>query len=155
MPAERLRRYLDDNHVKYVVIRHSLAYTAQDTAAVAHIRGQEMAKTVMVRIDGKLAMVVLPATELVDLDVLRDFTGANVVELVSEYEFRTRFPDCEVGAMPPFGNLYGMDVIVAESLSEAEEIAFNAGTHKELIQLGYRDFARLVRPRVLRVVAIR
>jgi Ala-tRNA(Pro) deacylase len=155
MPAERLKKYLDDNHVKYVVIRHSLAYTAQETAAAAHIRGEMLAKTVMVHLDGELAMVVLPATELVEPLLLREATGSNYVELVPEREFRARFPDCEVGAMPPFGNLYDLDVYVTESLGEADEIAFNAGSHRELIQLAYRDFARLVRPRVLRSVAVR
>jgi Ala-tRNA(Pro) deacylase len=150
MPAERLKTYLDENHVKYVVIRHSPAYTAQETAAAAHIRGQTLAKTVMVRLDDDLAMVVVPATERVDLALLRDHTGADAVELVPEHEFRERFPDCEVGAMPPFGNLYEMKVYVADALGEEEEIAFNAGTHRELIQLAYPDFVRLVKPHVLR-----
>jgi Ala-tRNA(Pro) deacylase len=155
MPSERLRQYLDDNHVKYVVVRHSIAYTAQETAAAAHIRGDAMAKTVIVRIDGRLAMVVVPATELADLQALRALTGAEVVELVPEDEFRAHFADCEPGAMPPFGNLYGMEVFVSDSLGEAEQIAFNAGTHRELIQLSYREFARLARPLVLRTLATR
>jgi Ala-tRNA(Pro) deacylase len=155
MPAERLKKYLDDNQVRYIVIRHSPAYTAQETAAAAHIRGQELAKTVMVRMDGELAMIVMPATERIDPVKLREDTGSDSVELVPEHEFRSRFPDCEVGAMPPFGNLYEMEVYVAESLGESEQIAFIAGTHRELIQLAYRDFARLVRPKALRSTATR
>jgi Ala-tRNA(Pro) deacylase len=155
MPAERLKAYLDENDVRYVVIQHSPAYTAQETASAAHVRGDRFAKTVMVRKDGELAMVVLPATERIDREGLRSATGTESIELVPEHDFRASFPDCEVGAMPPFGNLYGMEVFVSERLSEAEEIAFNAGTHRELIQLAYRDFARLVQPQVLRPSAVR
>jgi Ala-tRNA(Pro) deacylase len=155
MPAERLKNYLDEKQIRYVVIRHSTAYTAQETAASAHVRGQAFAKTVMVDLDGKMAMVVLPATERVNLERLREATGASFVELVPEREFRARFPDCEVGAMPPFGNLYDLDTYVTESLGESEEISFNAGTHRELIQLRYEDFVRLVRPQVLRMPAVR
>jgi Ala-tRNA(Pro) deacylase len=150
MPVEALREFLDSNRVKYVIITHSPAYTAREIAASTHIPGREIAKTVIVKIDGRLAMAVLPASELVDLDLLADAAFARRVELAEEEEFGHRFPDCQLGAMPPFGNLYGMDVYVAESLTEDEEIAFNAGSHTELVRMAYPDYARLVKPRILR-----
>jgi Ala-tRNA(Pro) deacylase len=104
----------------------------------------------MVKLDGKMAMAVLPASYKVDFDLLKSASGASKVELASEAEFKDAFPECEVGAMPPFGNLYGMEVFVAESLAEDEEIAFNAGTHTELIKLKYEDFENLVKPRKLK-----
>jgi Ala-tRNA(Pro) deacylase len=150
MPVQKLREFLDSENVKYVVMSHSLAYTAQEIAASAHIPGRELAKTVIVKLDGQMAMAVLPASYRVDFDLLRSASGAGKVELAGEQEFRETFPGCEVGAMPPFGNLYGMPVYVAASLTEDEEIAFNAGSHTELIKLSYQDFARLVGPTVLK-----
>lgn len=150
MPVQKLKQFLDSQHVKYVTIRHSPAFTAQEIASSAHIPGRELAKTVMVKVDGTMAMVVLPASHRVDLELVADATGANV-ELAGEREFEQLFPGCEIGAMPPFGNLYGMPVWVARSLTEDEEIAFNAGSHTELIRLAYRDFERLVSPRVARL----
>ncbi len=150
MPVRKLTEFLDQNKVKYVTIRHSPAFTAQEIAATAHVSGKELAKTVMVKVDGKMAMAVLPASFHVDFDQLKGVLRAKVVELATETEFQNLFPGCEVGAMPPFGNLYGMDTYVAESLKEDEEIAFNAGTHTELIKLAYKDFERLVEPKVLR-----
>jgi len=149
MPAKKLKEYLDKNGVKYATITHSPAYTAQEVAASAHVSGREMAKTVIVKVDGRLAMAVLPATRKVVLQDLREITGAENVSFATEAEFKARFPDCEVGAMPPFGNLYDMDVFVAPSLAEDELIAFNAGTHTEVIQMSFQDFDRLVRPVVL------
>ena len=149
MPAIRLKEYLDKQHVKYVTIDHSPAFTAQEVAQRAHIPGKEMAKTVIVKIDGELAMVVTPASEVVRLGQLKKALGAKDVELASEYEFKDAFPDCETGAMPPFGNLYGMKVYVSPTLREDEEIAFNAGTHKELVRLNFSDFERLVEPTLL------
>ena len=150
MPVEKLRRFLDENGVRYVVISHSRAYTAQEVAASAHIPGKELAKTVMVKIDGKMAMAVLPASYKVDFNQLCNETGGCKVELASEKEFKGMFPDCEVGAMPPFGNLYGMPVYVAKTLTEDEEIAFNAGTHTELVRMKYSDFQRLVQPQAVK-----
>jgi Ala-tRNA(Pro) deacylase len=108
-----------------------------------------MAKTVIVELDGKEVMAVLPANRKIVLQDLRELTGADQVKFASEDDFRKAFPDCETGAMPPFGNLYGMEVFVAESLLDNEEIAFNAGSHTEVIQLSMRDFERLVQPKVL------
>jgi len=149
MPVKKLKEFLDSNNIKYVTIKHSEAYTAQEIAATAHIPGKELAKTVMVKIDGKMAMAVLPASYKVDFNLVKKAAGAKKVELASEGEFKDMFPGCTVGAMPPFGNLYGMEVFVAESLAEDDEIAFNAGFHTELIKLAYKDFEKLVKPRVV------
>ncbi len=153
MPVQRLKEFLDSHNVKYVTLSHSPAYTAQEIAALMHIPGKELVKTVMVKIDGKMAMAVLPASYRVDFDLLKQAAGANRVELAGEREFKDMFPECEVGAMPPFGNLYGMEVYAAEVLAEDEEIAFNAGSHKELIRLPYKDFERLVQPKVVKFTA--
>jgi len=153
MPVQALKNFLDQNGVKYAVISHSPAFTAQEIAAKAHISGKELAKTVIVKVDDRLAMAVLPASYKVDLRELRQAIGFGRVEIAKEEEFRSRFPECDLGAMPPFGNLYGMDVYVADSLVEDEEIAFNAGSFTELIQLAYSDFERLVRPKVLHFAA--
>lgn len=149
MPAKKLKEHLDKEKVKYVSIQHSPAYTAQEVAASAHVSGKEMAKTVIVHIDGKTCMVVLPANRYVVLDDLREMTGEANVSFATEEEFKDLFPDCEIGAMPPFGNLYDLPVYVEPSLAEREEIAFNAGSHTEAIKMAYRDFERLVRPKVI------
>jgi Ala-tRNA(Pro) deacylase len=153
MPVKKLKQFLDHHKVRYVTIKHSEAYTAQEIAGSAHISGKELAKTVIVRIDGKLAMAVLPAAYRVDIELLKQAAGASKVEIASEQEFKDTFPGCDLGAMPPFGNLYDMDVYVAKTLAEDEEIAFNAGSHTELVRLAYRDFERLVEPKVVRFSA--
>ena len=153
MPVHTLKKFLDEHHIKYVVISHSPAYTAQEVAASAHVRGKELAKTVMLKVDGHLAMAVLPASRHIDFELLRKAVGARTVGLASEREFKGLFPECEVGAMPPFGNLYGLKTYVADALAEDDTIAFNAGTHTELIRMPYRDFARLVNPMVLEFAA--
>ena len=150
MPIKRLKDFLDKNNIEYITICHSLAFNAQRVAATTHIPGKELAKTVMVKLDGKMAMAVLPASYLVNLSLLKETTGASKVELANEMEFKHLFPECEIGAMPPFGNLYDMEVYVAESLAEDDEIAFNAGTHIELIRMAFEDFENLVQPVVLR-----
>ena len=151
MPVKTLKEFLDRETVKYVTLAHSRAYTAQEVAASAHVPGKDLAKTVMVKTDGRLAMAVVPASFQVDLDLLKGVSGADTVELADEDEFGDQFTGCEVGAIPPFGNLYGMDVYVAEALAEDEEIAFSAGTHTELVKLRYADFERLVKPKVARI----
>lgn len=151
MSLARLKEFLDSNHIKYVTISHSLAYTAQGIAALTHTPGKELAKTVIVKIDGKLAMAVVPASAHVGLTLLKTAIGAKSVELASETEFKDRFPDCETGAMPPFGNLYGLGVFADESLTHDSEIAFNAGSHRELMRLSWSDFERLAQPQVLRL----
>jgi Ala-tRNA(Pro) deacylase len=149
MPLTRLKQYLDDHAVAYSIIPHAHAFSAEVTAKTAHVPVREMAKTVMIIVDGRMAMAVLPASFHVDFGLLKDALGCEKVELAVEEEFEDLFPGCEVGAMPPFGNLYDVSVYVAHSLTEDENIAFNAGNHTELIQMKYADFARLVHPTTL------
>lgn len=151
MPANKLKEFLDQEKVKYVTITHSPSYTAQEVAASAHVRGRELAKTVMVTLDGRMAMAVLPASRKVGFDQLRQASGAENVQLASERAFSDMFPGCEVGAMPPFGNLYGVDVYASKLLEQDAEIAFNAGSHTELVRLAYADFVRLVKPKVVKL----
>lgn len=146
MPAQKLKEYLDDNKVGYESISHTPAYSAQTVAATAHIPGKDMAKTVIVKVDDRFAMAVLPASFRVHLGHLKQALSAERVELASEQEFEKLFPDCERGAMPPFGNLYDMDVYVAKELAEDEEIAFSAGSHNEIVRMSYNDFENLVGP---------
>jgi Ala-tRNA(Pro) deacylase len=148
MPAKILTEFLESQHVEYVNIKHEPAYTAQEIAALAHVPGKEMAKTVMVKIDGDLAMAVLPAHRKLNLEDLRLASGVNDVQFAREEDFRDRFPDCEPGAMPPFGNLYGMDVYMDDTLLEDEMIAFNSGTHTELTRMAFKDFEKLVHAKV-------
>ena len=150
MPVQKLKEYLDQNKVKYVTLTHSPTYTAQEIAASAHVPGKNLAKTVMVKLDGKMAMAVLPASYRIDFEQLKTQTGAKKVELAKEDDFKDIFPSCDVGAMPPFGNLYDVDVIAEQSLAEDKEIVFNAGSHSELIKMLYRDFERLVKPKILK-----
>lgn len=150
MPAKKLKSFLNDHHIEFEVIKHAKANTSQEKAAVTHIAGKEFAKTVMLKIDHKMTMAVLPASYQVDFDILKIMLGTTSINLASESEFLVAFPDCEIGAMPPFGNLYGMDVYVAESLTEDEYICFNAGTHTELIRMKYEDFEKLVNPKVFK-----
>ena len=150
----KIKKFLDTNKIKYVIIQHSPAYTAQEIAATAHISGKELAKTVMIKVDGKLAMAVLPASYKISFDQLKEALDVDDVKLAQEQEFMNKFPDCEVGAMPPFGNLYGLDVYVAESLSEDEEIAFNACSHTELIKMRFEDYEELTKPVRIRFSAL-
>jgi Ala-tRNA(Pro) deacylase len=143
--------YLDKNGIQYEVINHPLAYTAQGVAAAAHIAGRDVAKTVIVKIDGKPVMTVLPAPRRLDLQELRKVAGTENGELASEQEFAEMFPDCQPGAEPPFGNLYGIETIVSDRLGEDEKISFNAGSHTECIRLSYRDFEGLVHPKVAHI----
>ena len=149
MPVKKLKEFLDKEKIKYVSIVHSPAYTAQEVAASAHITGRELAKVVIVQLDGEMAMAVLPANRKIILQDLREVTRSDQVKFVAEDDFKKKFPDCETGAMPPFGNLYGMVVYAAAVLAQNEEIAFNAGSHTEVIKLAYKDFERLVKPTVV------
>ena len=145
MPIQKLKTFLDENGVKYTLIQHSRAFTAQEIAELTHIPGKELAKTVMVMIAGEVAMAVVPASHLVDFKCLSDVAGI-MVELADEGDFVELFPNCDVGAMPPFGNLYGMPVYVSEPLAEDEFIAFSAGSHAEVMRLQYAEFERFVNP---------
>jgi Ala-tRNA(Pro) deacylase len=149
MAAIKLKNFLNSRRVKYVTIEHSPAFTAAETAASAHVSGRDFAKTVIVEIGGAMAMVVLPANRKIVLSDLREMLGDQNLKLANEDDFISRFSDCELGAMPPFGNLYGLPVYVCQSLADEPEIAFNAGTHREVIKMSYRDFAELVQPNVL------
>ena len=155
MPARRLKEFLDRHNLKYVSITHSAAYTAQEIAELTHTKGRELAKTVIVKIDDFMAMAVLPASDQIDLALLRDGVKAKRVELATEAEFRDKFPECETGAMPPFGNLYGMRVFIELRLMRDKEIAFNAGTHTELIRMALEDYCRLVQPAVAKFAIAR
>ena len=146
MKGEKLKNFLDENNIHYEVINHPLAYSAQMTAHAAHVPGREMAKTVIVKVRGEMTMVVLTANQRVNLTLLKNVYRTNDVGLAKEDDFIAAFPDCELGAMPPFGNLYDMDEIVSEELAKDEEIVFNAGTHTELIKMKFEDFKKLVNP---------
>ena len=154
MPGTAIKRFLDSNAVRYVTIQHSRAYTAQEVAESAHVPGHELAKTVIVKLDGRMAMAVVSAVFNVDIELLRGAADVRTAELASEAEFKNRFPDCQPGAMPPFGNLYDMEVFADEGLSDEEMIAFNAGSHVELIRMSYADFERLVKPRLARIADV-
>lgn len=144
----RLEVLLKERNVDFKALIHPEAYTAQEIAASMHVKGRELAKTVIVKTDGRFVMAVLPASGLVDFQKLKEFLGEKDVRLASEDEFRALFPDCETGAEPPFGNLYNVDTVVDEALTHDEEIYFNAGTHYEAVEMRYRDFEELVKPRV-------
>jgi Ala-tRNA(Pro) deacylase len=151
MLSPRLHTFLDERHAAYTTIPHDRTFTAHETAAAARVDHHDFAKTVMLRVDGQLAMLVLPSAYRLDLGHLADALGGGRVALASEGEFKGAFPDCELGAMPPFGNLYGMPVYVDGRLVGDHEIAFNAGSHTEAVRMPYAEFAQLVQPRTVRV----
>ena len=146
MPCEKLLEYLDLSGVDYELVHHPEAYAARDVAFKAGVSGQEFAKTVLVKLDGLMAMAVVPAEHKINFTMLRDVAGAETIALALEDEFEARFPDCDLGAMPPFGNLYDLAVYVSDQLTDADSITFNAGTHTEAITMAYADFAELVAP---------
>ncbi|HEV8638511.1 MAG TPA: YbaK/EbsC family protein [Chloroflexota bacterium] len=145
---EKLETYLRDNEVPFQLQHHPTAYTAQEVAQVERIPGKMVAKVVMLFADGKTAMLALPAPYRVDLAKAGTLLGAVDLRLAQENEFATAFPDCEVGAMPPFGNLYGLPVYVDAALAEDDTIVFQAGTHTDTMSLKYADFERLAKPRI-------
>jgi Ala-tRNA(Pro) deacylase len=147
--AKRVREYLETNQVPYTHCTHRLAYTAQEVAAAQHVPGREMAKTIVVVADGQYVLVVLPAVMKLDMKALREELPFKHVQLATEKEFSTLFPDSEIGAMVPLGNLYNLAVYTDKSLANNEEIVFNAGTHIDTIRMKYRDFERLVKPNVV------
>jgi len=144
----KLREFLDASGVAYEVRSHLQAFTAQEVAAAQHVPGREMAKVVIVRAGREFLMAVLPAPQRVDLGQLGAAAGKPDLHLATEAEFAGLFPACEAGAMPPFGNLYGLPVWVDQALSRDKDISFNAGTHEQTVRMAYADFARLVQPRV-------
>ena len=148
MIVQKLKDYLDEKKIKYVSIKHSPAFTAQDIAESAHISGKKLAKTVVVKVDNTMVMAVLSATKKLNIENLKKAANATVVEIATENDFRNKFPGCENGAFPPFGNLYDMKVFVDEELSKEKEIGFNAGSHTEIIKLEFADFKKLVQPKI-------
>lgn len=150
MISTRLKKFLDDNGVGYDVMHHDPAFTAQELAARMHISGYEFIKVVVVKLEGTFALAALPAPLRVNFKMLAEAAGVKKCSLASEEEFQQLFPDCELGAMPPFGNLYNLTTYVDQDVTHNENIVINAGTHAEAIRLRYADFARLARPRVVR-----
>jgi len=146
--STKLKKFLDKNNVKYLTITHSRAFTAQEIAATMHCPGKELAKSVIVKVNGDYVMVVLPASDKIDFDEIKSALNADWVELASEEEFKGLFPECEVGAMPILGNIYGLPVIVSESILKDEDVYFNAGSHTEAIKMKTSDFKKLAKPRV-------
>ena len=149
MAEKKLKEYLDKNNVRYISISHSPAYTAQEMAAKTHLPGKEIAKTVLIKIDGKLAMAVLPGSFKINFDELKKVVGSENVRLADEHEFIDKFPDCEVGAMPPFGPAYGLPVYLDSSLLGPDMIAFNAGSHRDVIHMRTAEFRRVVLPHIV------
>ena len=143
---EKLEAHLREQEVPFQVHHHPPAYTAQRVAEVEHVSGKMMVKVVMAFADGKMVMLAVSAPKHVSLTKAAEATGAKDVRLAHEDEFAAAFPDCAVGAMPPFGNLYGLPVYVDAELAQDETIIFNAGTHEDTIHMKYADFARLVKP---------
>lgn len=145
---ERIEVYLRESNVPFEVREHPLAFTAQEVAGSEHVKGRAFAKVVMVVADGEMRMVVLPASEKVSFERLKDVIRSRHVRLASEEEFASRFPDCDPGAMPPFGHLYGLSVVMDDTLAKNERIAFQLGTHTTTMSMRYEDFARIERPRL-------
>lgn len=149
MSCKKLAQFLDDQGVKYITMKHSRAYTAQEIAESAHVSGNDFAKVVMIKADDEMMMTVLPAADKIDLKLLRQALGVRQVIFADENEFQDHFPGCEVGAMPPFGNLFGLRVIAAQTLCDCQYISFNSGLHTEIIQMDYDDYFRLVNPEMM------
>jgi len=145
--STRLKSFLDENQIPYSVMTHTRAYTAQGAAATMQISGKELAKSVVLWTGEEMILAVLPAPSHVRLDKLAAEVGRSV-RLATEQEFSSLFPDCELGAMPPFGSLYNLLVYDDESLAADEAIVFNAGTLRDAIRMRYDDFVRLAKPRV-------
>ena len=147
----KLKAALDEAQVPYEVFDHPLAYTAQEIAAAQHVPGKELAKVVMLIVDQALVMGVITGNQKIDLDSVKANLNAREARLATEDEFTSRFPECEIGAMPPFGNLFNVPVVVDPAVERDEYIYFNAGNHGQTVHLRYEDFSRLVKPRVTRL----
>lgn len=152
---KRLREFLDEAKVSYEVYNHALAYTAQEIAAKQHFSGNDMAKVVMLETDDGLVMGVVRGNDKINLHQVCESLGARHARLATEDEFVSRFPECEIGAMPPFGNLFGLKVFVDPALAKDEYIYFNAGNHVQTVHLKYKDFERLVQPKIARLAGER
>ena len=148
----KLKQTLDEAKVSYEVFNHPLAYTAQEIAAKQHVSGKQISKVVIMGVDGEFIMAVITGSTKIDLDMTRASLGAKRVRLAYEDEFISRFPRCEIGAMPPFGNFFGMRVIIDPELARDKYIYFNAGNHAQTVRLAYKDFLALVQPRIAPLV---
>ena len=146
--SAKIKELLDKQHIGYQILEHSIAYTAMEIAGAQHVPGKQLIKSVIVKADGQYLMCVLPAIHLIDFDKLKKVTGAKKIELAKEKDIQKLFPEYEVGAEPPFGQLYGLYVYVDKLLQENEEIVFNAGTHTDMIKIKWKDFEKLTKPRL-------
>lgn len=149
MPVKQLEEYLDAHNVSYVVIAHSPAYTAKQIADLVQVDSGQIAKTVMIYLDGVLSMVVLPASCRIRMDRFSRAMGTELIDLASEQEFEDRFPECEVGAMPPFGRIYEIPMYMYEGFMESGDIVFRAGAHNEVIKMNFKDYKMLAQPMTL------
>ena len=154
MPAQKLKQILDQGNIKYISINHSPAYTARETAASTFVPRREFAKTIIVDLDGEKVMAVVSASRHVDIAALRGLAGADTARLATEDEFRALFSDCEVGAMPPFGSLYGIRVFVDAMVTEGDDLCFNAGSHEQVMRMDCGDYLNLEQP-VVGTIAIK
>ena len=145
---ERLEQYLRENDVPFETMTHRQAFTMPEVAAALHVPGGQVAKVVMVNADGKMIMLVIPASHRLNFAQVRALLGSRKVSLAKEEEFADLFPDCETGAIPPFGNLYDMPVYVEQALAQEANIVFRVGTHRHTMKVAYADFARLAQPTV-------
>lgn len=152
--AQSVTGLLESSGIAYEILEHPQAFSAQDVAATVHVTGKEVAKTIVVNADGKFVMAVIPAPHKLILKSLKELLGAKEVRLASEGELTGLFPDCEVGAMPPFGNLYNMPVYISTALKDRKEVIFNACSHTEVIKISYADFERLVQPKAGEISAL-
>lgn len=146
MPVVTLKDFLDQESVRYRCLKHPPGFTAQSLAHHCKVPADQVAKTVIIQMDGDMAMLVMPASFRIRWDRLTDVLYTDLIELADEDDFKDRFPNCEVGAMPPFGNLFGMDVYMCEHLTQQSEITFAAGSHTKAIQMPMADYLRLVKP---------
>lgn len=142
----KLEKYFRDNGIEFQALTHPTAYTAQDVAAAQKVKGKQVAKVVMVLADAKVAMLVMPASYRIDFTRLKGVLGAKEARLAKEEEFSGLFPDCDTGAMPPFGNLYNVPVYVDRALTEDLEMVFQAGSHRDTMKIAYKDYAQLAQP---------
>jgi Ala-tRNA(Pro) deacylase len=151
MPSRKVKEYLDKAGVKFGLMEHDTAFTAQEVAAATHVKGRELVKAIMVKTDGKMLMAVMPSTRKLDFELLKKILKIKEAALAAEEEFSPLFADCEIGAMPPLGNLYNVDVIADESLADDKEIVFRAGTHHDIIKISYDDYKKLEKPKLAKI----
>lgn len=148
MINKKIITLLSHNHMDYRVVRHNISYTAQETAQAAHISGHNFAKTILLRVDGKPMMAVLPADAKINFKHIKEITGAKQANLASEEAIHFFFEDCDIGAMPPFGNIYRIPTLMDTLFENCEDIAFNAGDHEDVMMIKFADYCKLVHPKI-------